>query len=154
MKKLFLLVWLMPTLAFSCNGYLLGFKGKDDVFDNRAFREYATHLNYCYKTYSWHRVNDALKDLEDITVPYRLYGFSLGAVSVLNFLKKTNVRKPEYVITVGAYKTTDVNFDKFEVNYNNFFDRSGIGQKSPGKFLNVSHDKIQQEVNKFLIWGQ
>ncbi len=154
MKKLFLLACIMPALAFACDGYVLGFKGKDDVFDNRAFREYADHLNYCYKTYSWHQVKVVEQDLKSITVPYRLYGFSLGAVSVSNLLKNVNIKKPEYVITIGAYKTTNVNFDQFKVDYRNFFDRSGIGQKSPGIFLDVSHDKIQQEANRFLIWGQ
>ena len=58
---------------------------------------------------------------------------------------------PEYVITIGAYKTTNVNFDKYGIKYNNYFDHSGLGQSSPGVFLDVSHNKIQQKVNEIIF---
>ncbi len=156
MKKclLLFLVFCAP-LAYSCDGLVIGFKGKDDIFDQRAFENYARHLGYCSRSYSWHQIKQAQQQILSTTVPYQLYGFSRGAVSVKNILSKTNIRKPEFVLTVGAYKTTDVNFDQYQVEYKNYFDHSGIGQTSPGVYLNVSHNRIQQEVNKILnIWGQ
>ena len=37
-------------------------------------------------------------------------------------LKKENVHMPTFIITVGAYRTTNVNFKDFDVNFFNFFD--------------------------------
>jgi hypothetical protein len=146
---------LCATSVYSCNGLVIGFKGKDDIFDQQAFDNYARHLDYCGRSYSWHQIKEAQQQIMSTTVPYQLYGFSQGAVSVKNILSKANIRKPEFVLTVGAYKTADVNFNRYQVRYKNYFDHSGIGQASPGVFLNVPHNRIQQEVNKILnIWGQ
>jgi hypothetical protein len=151
MKKYILtILTLIPIIAYSCNGYVIGFKGKNDVFDNTAFSEYVKHKNYCKKTFSWNQHSDAIKFIERINVNYQLYGFSKGAETVSQVLKQT-LKQPEYVITVGAYKTVDVNFDKYNVKYNNYFDHSGLGQSSPGIFLDVSHSKIQQKVNKIIF---
>ncbi len=57
--------------------------------------------------------------------------------------------KPKYIITIGAYKTTDVDFTKYNIKFDNYFDYSGIGQKSPGVHIkNVSHLNMQKHVNK------
>ena len=53
---------------------------------------------------------------------------------------------PTFVITVGAYKTTDVNFEKFNVVFINFFDDSGKGSLSPGLYISVSHHRIMKYV--------
>ena len=45
----------------------------------------------------------------------------------------------------------DVDFKKYDVKFDNYFDDSGRGQKSPGVFLSVSHSKIQKEVNKVIF---
>lgn len=152
MKKIIYAALLLPTLAFACKGYVIGFKGKNDVFDHKSFTAYADRIEYCYKSYSWQDTNSAKLFINNTTVPYQLYGYSMGAVSVKKILTQ-DLRKPEFVLTIGAYRTADVNFEKYSVKYANYFDRSGLGQTSPGTFLNVSHDKIQQEVNK-TIWGQ
>ena len=138
----------LPLSVFACNGYVLGFKGLNEVFDRVAFDAYAKQINYCGKVFSWHQRKDALKFILALDINYHLYGYSKGAETVGYLLENLEDSKPEYVITIGAYKTVDVNFDKYEVKYNNYFDASGLGQKSPGVFLNVSHDKIQKEVNK------
>ncbi len=149
MKKIILLVFFLPSIALACKGYVIGFKGKHDRFDQKAFTSYVNSLNYCAKSYSWQDTNSAVKLINDTAVPYQLYGYSMGATSVRKVLQQ-NLRKPEFVLTIGAYRTTDVNFDHHNVRYANYFDNSGLGQKSPGKFLNVSHDKIQQEVNNLM----
>ncbi len=150
MKKLLLSTLLMlPFVANACIGYVVAFKGLNDAFDNEALSVYADRLAYCNKSFSWNEEKNAIKFIETLNVPYQLYGFSRGAQSVLTVLNVAKV-KPEYVITIGAYKTTNVNFDKHNVRYNNFFDQSGVGQKSPGTYLNVPHNMIQKEVNKIL----
>jgi hypothetical protein len=149
MKKFILsTVLLFPLLAQACNGYVIGFKGLNDIFDQTAFDAYVQRFKYCGKTYSWHQQTAGLKFVENIRVPYQLYGYSKGSESVSYLLKHTKSKKPEYVITLGAYRTTDVNFDKYHVDYDNYFDNSGIGQKSPGIYINVPHIDIQKEVNK------
>ena len=139
----------LPLVANACNGYVIAFRGLNDVFDQSALNVYASRLAYCSKTFSWHKEKDAIEFISTINVPYQLYGFSRGAGSVATVLKQVKT-KPEYVITIGAYKTTNVDFGKYNVRYDNFFDNSGICQRSPGMYLNVPHNKIQSEVNKIL----
>ncbi len=152
MKKFLFLLLCLPSTVFACKGYVIGFKGLNDAFDHQAFISYANHLGYCSKSYSWNEIKSPSKLISSTDVPYQLYGYSMGSSSIRTLLK-TNVRKPEFILTIGAYRTTNVNFDSYGIKYENYFDHSGLGQSSPGKFLNVSHSKIQQEVNK-IIWGQ
>ena len=152
MKKFLFLLLCLPAISFACKGYVIGFKGINDVFDQQAFISYANHIGYCGKSYSWNEIKSPTKLISNINLPYQLYGYSMGAVSIRNFLK-TISRNPEFILTIGAHRTTDVNFDSYGIRYENYFDNSGLGQASPGTFLNVSHNKIQQEVNK-RIWGQ
>ena len=152
MKKIIYAALFLPTMALACNGYVIGFKGKHDIFDHKSFKAYANSIEYCAKSYSWQDTESAKQLIKNTTVPYQLYGYSMGVSSVKKILTQ-NLRKPEFILTIGAYRTTDVNFDVYGVRYANYFDHSGLGQTSPGTFLNVSHDKIQHEVNK-TIWGQ
>ena len=148
MKKYILsILMFIPIIAVACDGYVIGFKGEKDAFDISAFKEYVRQLNYCSKTYSWNQRDDAINFIKQLKVEYQLYGFSKGAQTV-SYLIKHKKLKPEYVITIGAYKKTDVNFDSYEIKYNNYFDASGKGQLSPGTFLNVLHFEMQKEVNK------
>ncbi len=150
MKKIIILLFLtLPVIANgACTGYVIGFKGVRDIFDDRAFKDYAGQINYCSKSYSWNQVDSATSFIKTLSVPYHLYGYSQGAVSVSNLLKKNVVAKPEYTITIGAFRTTDVNFDRYDIKYDNYFDDSGKGQLGPGSYLNVSHSEIQREVNR------
>ncbi len=149
MKKAVLLLALVCNLSYACSGYVLGFRGLNDVFDHKAFEVYYTNLNYCGISYSWQNSKQATELIKTLQVPYQLYGFSKGAETVSRLLKTDLVRlnPPEYAITIGAYRTTNVDFTKYGISYNNYFDHSGQGQKSPGIFLNVAHSKIQSEVN-------
>jgi len=149
MKTIITILLMFPLVATACNGYVIAFKGLNDAFDNEALSVYANRIAYCSKSFSWNREKDAIKFIETLNVPYQLYGFSRGAQTVSVVLNTVKV-KPEYIITIGAYKTANVNFDKHNVRYDNFFDQSGVGQKSPGVYLNVPHNMIQKEVNKIL----
>jgi hypothetical protein len=149
MKKIVLIfLSVLPALMHACTGYVIGFKGLNEAFDNDAFIAYSNHFNYCPKVYSWHQHNQALNFVHNLDVKYHLYGYSKGAATVGYVLKNTRKKKPEYVTTIGAYKTTNVNFDEYNVEYENYFDNSGKGQKSPGVFLKVPHSEMQKQVNK------
>jgi len=147
MKKTVLLLALVSNLGYACDGYVIGFKGLNDAFDHKAFEVYYTNLNYCGLSYSWQNTKQATELIKTTQVPYQLYGFSKGAETVASILKTTLAKPPEYVVTIGAYKTADVDFTKYSIKFNNYFDFSGQGQKSPGVFLNVQHHKMQSEVN-------
>ena len=55
-----------------------------------------------------------------------------------------------FVLTIGAWYTTDVDFGDYEINFDNFFDESGRQQKSPGIHVyNISHGQMQEYVNDF-----
>lgn len=151
MKKFVLLLFILPNISFACIGNIIAFKGLNDNFDNEAFVEYSNFVGYCGVTFSHNQTKQAIKFINENKLPYELYGYSKGTESVRTILLTKNLRQPRFVITMGAYKTTDVNFDKFFVPYLNYFDDSGKGQKGPGVFLNVSHDRIQSEVNNFLF---
>lgn len=150
MKSLALFALLFPSTAISCAGYVVGFKGINDNFDNAAFIDYSRKTNYCYKAYSWNQTKQATKFINNLTVPYHLYGYSMGAGSIKEVLN-TVTKRPEFVITIGAYKNTDVNFTEYNIKFENYFDDSGVGQTSPGKFVFVPHNKIQQAVNKLVF---
>jgi hypothetical protein len=139
----------LPITVYACTGYVFGFKGLNNQFDIEAFNVYVKRTGYCSKTYDWNQVNDAIQAIRLLEVPHQLYGFSKGAETISTLLKM-KLKKPEYVLTIGAYKTVDVNFDKYNVRYKNYFDDSGRGQQSPGIFLNVPHMMMQKEVNKLM----
>ena len=148
MKKIVIkILFFIPIIANACTEYVIGFRGNNEVFDNSAFVEFATKQNKCYKSFAHHKINDAIKFIKFINKPYQLYGYSRGAQSIITLLKHNNI-KPTFIITVGAYYSVDVNFDRYNIPYQNYFDRSGIGQKSLGIFLDVNHNEIQKEVNK------
>lgn len=143
LKHLIAILMLWPAVALACSGWVIGFRGNHGQFDHKAFEQYAHWRGYCHQWFEWNHIDAALTFINQINTPYQLYGFSRGAGSVRQILLKTQ-RKPEFVITTGAFRTTNVNFDFFGVPYHNYFDRSGRGQTSPGIFVPIEHGKIQQ----------
>jgi hypothetical protein len=132
-----------------CNLYVIGFRGAGGVFDQAAFDQYAERKSACSQVYNWRESAAAVEFVQQVNQPYELYGFSAGAVAVKQVLTQATV-KPVYAITVGAYHSVDVNFDRFGIPYDNWFDASGRGQRSPGHHhYKISHDKIQQHVNQY-----
>lgn len=148
-KKIFALILIVPTLAYAdCDKHIVGFGGLNNAFDHKAFEEYAKNKNACFKYFKWQEKDLALSYIKKLNVDFELYGFSKGAETVAKLVKYNNI-KPKYIITIGAYKTTDVDFTKYNIKFDNYFDYSGIGQKSPGVHIkNVSHLNMQKHVNK------
>ena len=138
----------VPAIVHACVGVVVAFKGLNDLFDDKAFAEYvASYPGYCGLSYSWHEHKLAQQTVDKLQVPYQLYGFSQGASTVHKILKQNLHKLPEYVITIGAYKTADVDFTKYGIAFENYFDFSGRGQKSPGIYLSVPHMQMQAAVN-------
>lgn len=140
---------LVPIASIACESYVIGFRGKDRAFDEQAFNRYVG--NRCSKLYNAEQTKKAIQFIQGIEAPYELYGFSLGAQSVATVLKNVTTM-PNFVLTIGAYYSTDVNFDRYNIKYKNYFDTSGRLQKSPGILVpNVAHMKLQEYVNKEIL---
>jgi hypothetical protein len=153
MKKIIsIILFVMCEKLLACNSYIIGFRGVNGQFDNRTFIEYAYHHDMCWTILNANEVSVSLRVIKQLDKPYELYGFSLGAESVrqvLSNVKSKGLKKPNHVITIGAYHTTNVDFTKYDVSFINYFDESGRNQKSPGIYIpKVSHSEIQKYVDK------
>jgi hypothetical protein len=151
MKNLLLLLFLVSTNLFACESYIFGFRGANRMFDEKVFIEYAYHYNMCWYIFNADQNKQAVKLIGQIKKPYEMYGFSLGAETIRQVLKVVDskkMKKPNHVITIGAYRTTNVDFTKYDVSFINYFDESGKGQKSPGIYIaGVPHNQIQKVVD-------
>lgn len=139
--------------------YIIAFMGANEAFDRPALIQYAQHKKAVPKIYSSSNTKQAITFINSKSKPkYILYGFSLGAVSVRQVLEhqiKYNKPMPIRTITIGAYHTTNVDFEKFKINYINYFDSSGKMNKGPGVYFdNVAHMQMQQKVTDILITEQ
>lgn len=150
--KFFLTLLLILTvkISWSCEVNIIAFKGLGDQFDNNAFQFYTNKHRGCGHVYKWQETNKALTFINSSSTPYQLYGYSKGAESIRSILKKVN-HLPVYVITIGAWKTVDLDFTKYNIGFQNYFDASGLGQQSPGVYLkDVQHYQMQESVNRIL----
>jgi len=131
-------------------GFIIGFTGLNETFDHQAFFKFAKSRKLLPIVVSWRQETVAYNIINNSAGYYELYGFSKGAettYSLMNRLVKNNVRKPNFIITIGAHKDTNVDFSKFGVKFNNYFDVSGIGSRSPGIYVkNREHLKMQEFV--------
>ena len=144
-----ILLFLFFSSSVIAKDFIIGFKGMNEQFDTEAFIEFAQKRKLKPYVFSANQVSSAVRLIKNKKKNYELYGYSLGAVSVretLTILKKENVHMPTFIITVGAYKTTNVNFTDFDVNFFNFFDDSGKGSLSPGLYIPVPHHQIMRYV--------
>jgi hypothetical protein len=149
MKYLLFLLLLFSNPAIACKSYIIGFRGLNSAFDHLAFYEYARTRADCMVVFNHTDYKKVVRFVDKHRAPYELYGYSAGAATAMTVVKQAN-RKPGYVLTIGAYYNTDVDFGKYEINFDNFFDASGVGQKSPGIHVkNVSHDRMQRYVTEF-----
>jgi hypothetical protein len=127
---------------------VIGYRGKNRAFDEQAFNDYAKNRKLdpvILDTFDHIAVRSLIKQNNT----YELYGYSMGAASVsqtMRFLEKEKLPMPRYILTVGAYYSTDVDFKKYNVPFRNYFDASGTGTKSPGIHIGVSHDAIMRYV--------
>ena len=151
MKTLLTLFFIFYTAVSSaeCSSYVIGFRGAGGAFDQAAFDRYAERNAACSLVYNSEEIDNAANFINQTTGSYQLYGFSAGASAIVPVLKKVK-RMPGFVLTIGAWYTTDVDFGDYEINFDNFFDESGKLQKSPGIHVyNISHGKMQEYVNDF-----
>jgi hypothetical protein len=139
------------NFSYACTGYVLGFAGLGNAFDTKAFNAYAKYNSLCKKVFTHEQEKLALEWIKKHNKPYELYGFSAGAATVgrvMRVVTKQNLNKPIRLITLGAYRTTNVDFTKYNVPFINLFDVSGRGQKSPGFFVQIPHMQIQRYFNE------
>jgi len=144
-----ILLFLFFSSSVIAKDFIIGFKGMNEQFDTEAFIIFAQKRNLKPYVFNANQVSSAVRLIKSKKKNYELYGYSLGAVSVretLTILKRENVHMPTFIITVGAYKTTNVNFTDFDVNFFNFFDDSGKGSLSPGLYIPVPHHQIMRYV--------
>lgn len=149
MKTLFFILMLLPSISSACESYVIGFKGINNVFDDNAFRLYAMKYKACSLAYSWNQVHTAVKFINGTNKRYQLYGFSKGAESVGQVLRAVK-RKPYHVVTIGAYNTANVDYSRYGVSTQNYFDSSGRRNTSPGTHIRgVDHQDMQRYVNSY-----
>jgi len=145
------LLLLFSSIVSACDGWVIGFRGLNGAFDEQAFKSYAQRLGYCAQAYGWNQQTPALKKISKLTTPYHLYGYSKGAESVKLVLDKLWISEspmPQYIITIGAWRSVNLDFYEYAIPFSNYFDNSGRGQRSPGVFLSVEHHRMQKEVNR------
>jgi hypothetical protein len=147
------LFWAPPpestTPLSDCDSYVVGFRGLNRAFDQQAFDQYADQRGSCSLVYDYTEADAAAQFVDAVAEPYELYGYSAGAVAVRQVLQRAQ-RLPEYAITVGALASVDVDFARYGIRFDNWFDESGRGSRSPGRYIpNVPHDRIQSYINKF-----
>lgn len=129
-------------------GFVIGFTGLNESFDHEAFSAFASKKQLIPITLSWKQEDVALSIIGGSKGYYELYGYSRGAGTAYSVVSKKRGRKPGCVTTIGAYHSTNVDFSKFKVPFVNYFDASGVGQRSPGTHIsNIEHSKMQAHVN-------
>ena len=144
MKKILIALFCFWSVTAQAD-VIIGFRGKNGAFDRKAFADFAAKRKLVGVILRADQLNIALKYI-DKNIHYELYGYSLGARSVFQIIKRVK-HMPNHVWTVGAYHTTNVDFRRYNVKFNNYFDVSGRGNRSPGKHIGISHDKIMRYVS-------
>ncbi len=138
-------ILLALLLTFSNAAYahiIIGFMGVGDAFDHSAFNDYAKHRGLTPIVLRADQIDRALQIITQ-SPHYELYGYSLGAQSIRRVLGRASLL-PKRVVTIGAYWSTDVDFSRWGVEFYNYYDRSGRGQRSPGEFIEATHWSIQR----------
>ena len=152
MKKLLIaLTLLCPLETYANDCVIIGFRGLKGQFDQEAFENYAK-LRGLYPIALNHEDLDIAMSIVEDEKCYYLYGFSKGAESVMKVVKAAYNKlypSPIEVMTIGAYKTANVDFRPYNIQFKNYFDESGKGQRSPGIHVaGIPHNKMQQYVLK------
>lgn len=152
MKKILTtLITLLPFQTYANDCVIIGFRGLREQFDQEAFEGYAKLKDLFPIVFNHQEVEDAIEVIKDNDC-YHLYGFSKGAESVVKVLRqvyKYNYPSPRHILTIGAYYSVNVDFRPYNLLFTNYFDSSGVGQRSPGTHVaGVPHNKMQQYVLK------
>ena len=150
MKYILAILFSLLTSSASAQ-VIIGFKGKHSIFDQKAFYQYAAAKTLKPVVLEANEVHKALQIIK-ATDYYELYGYSLGAASVVTVVR-TAKSKPRLVITIGAYRGLDLDFGKYSIPFYNFFDYSSVPTTSPGYYINSDHWAVQQIAVNILITG-
>jgi len=122
MKKVlfFIVVVCLSLKSYACAGYVVGFRGLDDVFDSSAFERYVSSVGYCGRVYSWNQDVEAVKFINGKyrSKPFHLYGYSRGAQTISEIVRyRRLLRDPELIITIGGHSTADLDFRKYKIDF-------------------------------------
>lgn len=150
MKYILIILFYLLTTNASAQ-IIIGFKGKHSIFDQKAFYQYANARNLKPVVLEANEVHRALQIIKAIDY-YELYGYSLGAASVVTVVKSAK-SKPRLVVTIAAYRGLDLDFAKYNIPFYNFFDYSSIPTTSPGYYINSDHWTVQQIAVNILVTG-
>jgi hypothetical protein len=150
MKKLLIaLTLLCPLETYANDCVIIGFRGLKGQFDQEAFEKYA-QMRGLYPIALEHTDLDLAMSIIEEERCYHLYGFSKGAETVMKMVRKAYDKlypSPIDVITIGAYKSANVDFRPYNIRFKNYYDKSGEGQKTPGTYVaGIPHMKMQQYV--------
>lgn len=151
MQAWIMIVCLLWSTTAGAGEFIVGFRGHNNVFDHKAFIEFARQRNLEPIEFGAHDVEKAARYISSRSEDYELYGFSAGAWSVkqvLSLQHMTHGRMPRHVTTVGAHPSVDVDFAKWNVSFSNYFDDSGRKHRSPGQHMSVPHGRAMQHVNQ------
>jgi hypothetical protein len=148
---IFFLALFVSTTAFAAD-IIIGFKGKMGAFDQKAFEDFAAKRKLKPIVMNMESRLTLINTIKN-NPNYELYGYSLGAAHVAYVVKMaydSNLPMPKRVTTVGAFYSTDVDFRKYNVKFDNYFDASGAGQQSPGKHIGgVNHGAMMRYVTDY-----
>jgi hypothetical protein len=144
----YIIAFLLLISPAYADNIMIGFVGRGGQFDHKAFKDYANKKNLKPVV----MYNDSRLNVINMIVSnpnYELYGYSKGAATVsylMSIIEQNKMPKPKFVTTVGAFRSTDVDFRKYNIKFVNYFDDSGKGQKSPGQYVKANHSNIMRYV--------
>jgi hypothetical protein len=155
MKRLLILLLLafnfVAVATAGERGIIIGFRGINGIFDNRAFESFAKKRHLVPIAVNAEDHNSALWLISTHNGYYELYGYSLGAKSIKPLMDDIVIEDlplPGFITTIGAYHTHDVDFRIYGVPFKNYFDASGRRNTNPGRHIpDVKHIDIQKYVN-------
>ena len=143
------LLFIIAGATAEPQGIIIGFRGSQEQFDQKAFEDFANKRNLLPITVSPYYMARAVEIIERHPGSYELYGYSLGAQTarqVVVHQHQFRKKLPNRVTTVGAHKKTNVDFAPYGIPFANYFDGSGRGNAAPGQHIDLPHDQIMRYV--------
>jgi len=143
------LLFIIAGATAEPQGIIIGFRGSQEQFDQKAFEDFANKRNLRPIAVSPYYMARAVEIIERHRGRYELYGYSLGAQAakqVVVYQHQARKKLPDRITTVGAHKKTNVDFAPYGIPFVNYFDDSGRGNAAPGQHIDLPHDQIMRYV--------
>jgi len=143
------LLFIIAGATAETQGIIIGFRGSQEQFDQKAFEDFANKRNLRPIAVSPYYMARAVEIIERHRGRYELYGYSLGAQAakqVVVYQHQARKKLPDRITTVGAHKKTNVDFAPYGIPFVNYFDDSGRGNAAPGQHIDLPHDQIMRYV--------